>query len=158
MLWYQGQDTCALPAHLPGGEDRAGGRHRGAEESRDDHDGLDARRDREAWSREHRPRSSNSGQGTRGMRPEVGLWAEEAGALSHLGAGPAGGAAPPAPGPLPLLTPESRASSRPPLQSLPTAWSAAAPRDLGFKTLHPALNSEKTTPGHLKCVLQLGLP
>ena len=58
----------------------------------------------------------------------------------------------------PLLTPESRASSRPPLQSLPTAWSAAAPRDLGFKTLHPALNSEKTTPGHLKCVLQLGLP
>lgn len=55
-----------------------------------------------------------------------------------------------------LLTPDSGASSRPPHGSLPTARSGATPRD--FKTLHSVLNSEKTTPGHLNCVLQLGLP
>ena len=55
-----------------------------------------------------------------------------------------------------LLTPDSGASSRAPPWSLPTARSGAAPRD--FKTLHSVLNSEKTTLGHLNCVLQLGLP
>ena len=74
--------------------------------SQDDHNGLDARSDHKAWGREHTPRSSVSWQGTHGMRPAVGLWAEEAGHWATWWLDGQGGAAPPVPGPLPA--PHSR--------------------------------------------------